>query len=877
MRTLQLIIWSVIFFGFFNLCVADQKSSDKGTLIVVYQTDAEGDRLDRIRFLLRDSLQSQKMYPQRDAFVEDPNLMTRTVVIEDLPHGDYTLEFLIPNKDAYYEDPMIKTITINPNETVKIEQFFKLSEVIYYNAESLQNWLIWLKYLSEIASDEIAQRFPMRPPRRPHLELLGGSLNVQTNMPISEWVLYRQGKIIYHGVGSVSNLLVPPGQEYLIHATPIEGYSEKVFPPGPFNIARRQSFVARIVYEPAFGSLEISTDVASDEKIGIDIIPANQKNPLHVELEPQNGKIQWKSEPLPIGTYTLTFQTPSSAIAPSPITIVLHEDEHVHVTPDFKSQGNLIVESNIEEAIYLLHQKGTDKSWQGEGMKFTFRGIPSGEYSLNFTSHNKDYLIPPKSQDLTLEDQPVEIKVNFQIAGKLEIETNTDKASVTIIAKSNPTPTIKDEIGAGKKDYQLLPGDYQVIVEQGGANPQQKSFEVNVKGFETHHVKANFKNATSPLVSQEHARIVIISNIMEAKFKILKKGKPQPIGRYQGKYVSIPLDAKVPYELVFDKWDNYTPPQSLFFELEPNEHRIIRADYIPSHKLVNVPEGKVVLGDVFNEGVDDEIPVQTVLISQFSIGMYDVTNALYAMWLTKAVKEGKLIYLSEFDKKGQIIDLDGHLICKTIESDSFSQVAVTFDNELGTVFRALPGKDNYPVIFVTWYGAQAYCNDNGFRLPTEAEWEKAAAMSIDKDNKTLKKYRFGFSQDMIDKTWANYKQDDKPIVKFQVRTSEVGFYNGVNLLPLSGEEKAQLRTHDAKSPVGAYDMSGNVFQWIADWYGPRQPTPESSKDPKGPSSGIKKIAKGGCYDSLAEELRVSKRLPLLPEHCDAYTGFRVVK
>lgn len=311
--------------------------------------------------------------------------------------------------------------------------------------------------------------------------------------------------------------------------------------------------------------------------------------------------------------------------------------------------------------------------------------------------------------------------------------------------------------------------------------------------------------------------------------------------------------------------------------LEPGEHRMVRAHFIPSENFLTVPEGELLLGDVFKEGMPDEGPVRKAFISAFSIGMYDVTNALYAAWLTEAVKAGKLIYLSDFDKKGQVIDLKGRLICKTNESDHFSQIQTSKDNDTGLTFRSLPGKDHYPVILVTWYGAEAYCQDHQCRLPTEAEWEKAASMAIVKERMPLRKFRYGFSQDQIDRTWANYKDNDRPIVNFQVLTTEVGFYNGVNLLSLREGEKSQLRAHDAKSPVGAYDMSGNVFQWVADWYGPYQNSQETLKDPKGPSNGKQKVAKGGCYDSLAEELRVSKRLPLPPEYCDPYTGFRVAK
>lgn len=803
MRNWPVFILFILCLNLFNWGWAEQEPSKAGTLIVFYQTGPEEDRLDRIRFWLKNDQHLQQLYPKGNFFVEDKENLARTVVIEDLPPGDYTVTFLIPNKDAFYEEPEEKVITIKSNEVVKIDHHFKKLEVPFYDTFSLRDWMSWLTFLTHVSSDDISQGFFRRSP--PEMGIMGGSLNVETNLPDAEWVLFRGNTIVYHGVGSVSNLVVPPGRNYLIRAKPIAGYNVKIYPPNRFRIGVRQSFVARIGYE-------------------------------HTENEPEQA------------------------------------------APAFKGEQNLAVESNTEDAIYLLQRESSDKKWQGSGMRYTFEGIPSGHYTLSFTSSNPDYLIPPEDRKVVLEDHPEYIKVNFQIVGKLNIETNSDKAIVTIISESNPSPTLKEEIVGGKKSYQLLPGNYHVIIEQATLKGQQKNQEVILKEFETQTIHADFQDTSTKTNRQEQSQIVVISNIMEAKFKILKKGEEdqKPVGSYQGKYVSISLSPKVAYELIFDPWDNYTPPQPVSFELQPGEHRIIRADYIPSQKLVAVPEGKVLIGDTFGEGNQDEIPVQTAYISSFSIGMYDVTNALYAAWLTKSVREGKLIYLSSFENKGQVIDLAGHLLCKTIENDPYSQIAASQDNVLGLVFRPIPGKENYPVIDVTWYGAELYCSDNNCRLPTEAEWEKAASMAMEK-GKSLKKYRYGFSQDNIDKTWANYKYNDSPITNFQVLTTEIGFYNGVNLLPLSKNDKNQLRTHDAKSPVGAYDMSGNVFQWVEDWYGPRQSTIEVVKDPKGPSIGTKKVAKGGCYASLAEELRVSKRLPLAPEHCDPYTGFRVAK
>ena len=282
-----------------------------------------------------------------------------------------------------------------------------------------------------------------------------------------------------------------------------------------------------------------------------------------------------------------------------------------------------------------------------------------------------------------------------------------------------------------------------------------------------------------------------------------------------------------------------------------------------SLNLLPVPEGKAIIGETSTTDPQNERTPRTFDISAFSIGKYEVTNAEYAAWLNTAYRNKAL----RIQPEGTILDNSNRLLYKTKTADVYSQIQF-YPKEQH--FAPLTGKEDFPVINVTWYGAEAYCRDNNCRLPTEAEWEKAAGMAL---GTPLKKYTYGFSRDKIDPSFANYRPTDRSLPYFQVLTTKVGSYNGHPAVFPDGQK---IETFDSPSPIGAYDMSGNVWEWVADWYAPQYDTTVAS-DPKGPLEGTKRVVKGGCYDSLASGVRVAERLGLAPDHADAYTGFRVAK
>jgi formylglycine-generating enzyme required for sulfatase activity len=169
---------------------------------------------------------------------------------------------------------------------------------------------------------------------------------------------------------------------------------------------------------------------------------------------------------------------------------------------------------------------------------------------------------------------------------------------------------------------------------------------------------------------------------------------------------------------------------------------------------------------------------------------------------------------------------------------------IEFDS---TTFSAQPGYENHPMTMVTWFGAWGYCEYYGYRLPTEAEWEKAAR-GTDK-----RPFPWG---DEIHRENANFYSSRDPfedMSNFGSRTSPVGFYNG--------KKYGDYQTLDSVSPYGLYDMAGNVWQWTANIY------PEQHY----------RYMRGGSKDTYEMDLRIWVRNNATPTYFSPGVGFRCVR
>jgi formylglycine-generating enzyme required for sulfatase activity len=164
----------------------------------------------------------------------------------------------------------------------------------------------------------------------------------------------------------------------------------------------------------------------------------------------------------------------------------------------------------------------------------------------------------------------------------------------------------------------------------------------------------------------------------------------------------------------------------------------------------------------------------------------------------------------------------------------------------GMEYVPKPGYEIHPVILVTWFGARAYCEYYGWRLPSEMEWEKAARGI---DNRP-----FPWGEKILP-TNANYYSSQNIFEKFigNSNTTPVGFYNG--------QIYGNYETLDSPSPYGLYDMAGNVWQWTGDVY----------KDQH------YRYMRGGSKENYAYNLRVWTRNSASPNYFSPNVGFRCVR
>jgi formylglycine-generating enzyme required for sulfatase activity len=291
--------------------------------------------------------------------------------------------------------------------------------------------------------------------------------------------------------------------------------------------------------------------------------------------------------------------------------------------------------------------------------------------------------------------------------------------------------------------------------------------------------------------------------------------------------------------------DNYElkrPPCSVadWFEITPSGEEEIATETKVRVRdgvvMVLVPSGEFYIGSDWD---DESAPAHLVSLDSFWIDRTEVTNRQFRMF----------------------VEATGHRTTAEQEGNGRVWVRENWTYVAGANWRAPQGpesraSDDTPVVQVSWYDAVEYCRWAGGRLPTEAEWEKAARGT----NRRAYPWGGGVSGDRLNTCdarcpadWRDGSMDDG-----------YRFLSPVGAFP------------SGASPYGALDMAGNVWEWTQDWYGAGYYANSPAQNPQGPPTGTNKILRGGSWGSRAIYARTFNRFWGDPNRRDDDVGFRCV-
>ncbi len=304
--------------------------------------------------------------------------------------------------------------------------------------------------------------------------------------------------------------------------------------------------------------------------------------------------------------------------------------------------------------------------------------------------------------------------------------------------------------------------------------------------------------------------------------------------------------------------------------------------------FAKITGGSFMMGDAVGDLPEFCRPVHKVTLSDFLMAKYHVTNAEVVRVFNKAFKKG----LVDITEKG--IVLNGHnnelLVGFTIEPPVESLPSeIAFD---GNKLTVVPGREHHPCAFISWYGAVVYCNyvselhglqpvydmktwkadmsKNGYRLPTEAEYEFVASNGG-------KELKYPWGDDMP-------SFNGKPAANVADVSAENYFtplkiwWRFEGLLPFKDYNDGYAQTSPvdamAANPMGVHDIAGNVWQWLYDWEAPY--TADEQTDPTGAENGTKRCLRGGGWWNHGWDVnRCSNRDGDYPNFTFNHTGFRL--
>jgi len=276
--------------------------------------------------------------------------------------------------------------------------------------------------------------------------------------------------------------------------------------------------------------------------------------------------------------------------------------------------------------------------------------------------------------------------------------------------------------------------------------------------------------------------------------------------------------------------------------------------------MVGLDGGPFLMGTADPDGypADGEGPVHEVTLRPYRIDLHAVTNDDFAAFVdaTGHVTTGETFGWSF---------VFGGLLPDDFPDTRGVQAAPWWRQLFGADWRHpdgpqsdLDGRGRHPVVQVSWEDAQAYCRWRGVRLPSEAEWEHAARGGL-----VQQRFAWGDELEPGGEHRMNVWQGDFPAEN----TRADGWYGTapVDAFPPNG--------------FGLHNVSGNVWEWCADWFAPEYYASSASTDPTGPDAGTHRVMRGGsylCHASYCNRYRVGARSANTPDSSTGNLGFRCV-
>ena len=275
--------------------------------------------------------------------------------------------------------------------------------------------------------------------------------------------------------------------------------------------------------------------------------------------------------------------------------------------------------------------------------------------------------------------------------------------------------------------------------------------------------------------------------------------------------------------------------------------------------LLDLPGGTFHMGSVGTGAypADGEGPIHVVELSPHRIAPHAVTNEEYATFVdaTGHVSEAERFGWS-FVFAGLLPD-DFPPTRAVVQTPWWRQVEGADWRRPEGPQSDLDGRGRHPVVHVSWHDAVAYCAWQGTRLPTEAEWEHAA-----RGGRRGLTFPWGDDLEPGGRHAMNVFQGT-----FPARDTAADGYAGT----------APVDAYEANG-FGAYNMTGNVWEWCHDWFSPTYYRHSARRDPRGPAAGTHRVIRGGsylCHESYCRRYRVAARSSNTPDSSAGNIGFRV--